>query len=259
MLDRHYVPYPQWGIRPVLFTINGIDIPSYSFFIFLAICIGAIIYYHDSKKQNLADENSFYIALAALLGGTIGAKIPSWIFNYRQIVSSFPDLTLLMSGRTIVGGLIGGTASVYFAKKYFKITGKRGNLFAPAVALGMAIGRIGCFLRGCCYGITTNLPIGVDFGDGVHRHPTQIYESLFWIAMFIILLKLRKKFVTPGILFKILLTAYFIFRFILEFIKYKTDAIIGINFYQFIIPLILLYLYRWQLITTFITLQKVKK
>jgi phosphatidylglycerol---prolipoprotein diacylglyceryl transferase len=241
MIDEHFYP-ENWGILPYI-NLFGLKIPSYSLFILLALIVGIIIYYFESKDKKQLNENSLYIALAAIIGGTLGAKIPIWIINYKEIIQSFPDIGPLLSGRTIVGGLIGGAIGVVLIKKILKLKERKGNLFAPAIALGVAIGRIGCFLRGCCYGKHTILPWGVNFGDEILRHPTQIYESIFMIIMFIILQK-KKKNAKPGELFKLLMISYFTFRFFIEFIRTETVVFWGLTGFQLVSIIVLLYLSR---------------
>jgi prolipoprotein diacylglyceryltransferase len=156
-----------------------------------------------------------------------------WIINYRLIIESFPDITPLLSGRTITGGLIGGTLAVMYVKYKLKIKDKKGNLFAPAIAIGVAIGRIGCLFKGCCYGIATSLPWGVDFGDGIPRHPTQIYEIIFFLLMFVFLM-VKRETAKPGQLFYWLMNSYFIFRFVEEFIREEPTLFLGLTIFQYI-------------------------
>ncbi|MBU0471650.1 MAG: prolipoprotein diacylglyceryl transferase [Nanoarchaeota archaeon] len=218
MIDLHTHP-ENWGIKPVLFSFGKFEVSSYSFFVLLGLCVGLVVYYLLAKRNRKVSEKSFYILITGLGGGVLGAKIPIWIINFPLIIQSYPDITPILSGRTITGGLIGGTLAVMYIKKKLKIKEKKGNLFAPAIALGVAIGRIGCFLQGCCYGIQTNLPWGVDFGDGILRHPTQLYESVFMLGMFFVLLYKSQKTKKGGYLYYILMNSYFIFRFFEEFIK----------------------------------------
>jgi phosphatidylglycerol:prolipoprotein diacylglycerol transferase len=116
-------------------------------------------------------------------------------------------------------------------------------LFAPAIALGVAIGRIGCFLRGCCFGKETSLPGGVDFGDGILRHPTQLWESIFMFLLFGFLMWKRTKNPKPGELFRILGISYFGFRFLIEFIRVEKIAFFGLTWFQIICLLALIYLF----------------
>ncbi len=235
MIDIHQISHnhPEgWGIRPILFQIGSIKINSYSFFVLSGLIVGLVIYYILAKKEKKLSEESFYILIAGLFGGIIGAKLPIWIMNFPKIIQDLPDMTAFLSGRTITGGLIGGTLAVLYIKKRLGIKEKKGNLFAPSIAIGIAIGRIGCFLRGCCYGTQTKLPWGVDFGDNILRHPTQIYESIFMSGLFLFLLYKRKR-AAPGYLFYLLMNIYFIFRFFEEFIR-ENPHYLGLTLFQYI-------------------------
>ncbi|MFA6376475.1 MAG: prolipoprotein diacylglyceryl transferase family protein [Candidatus Paceibacterota bacterium] len=242
MLDEHVVP-AGWGIRPILFSVGGVDVPAYGFFVGLALVIGAIVYWREAKKNQQGDEHGFYLAIAGLLGGAAGAKILEWIINYQFVAAHFSDPRTFLYGRTIVGGLIGGTIAVLMVKKKMKITRRMGNAFAPAIALGVAIGRIGCFLAGCCYGKPTNMGWGVNFGDGILRYPTQLFESIFMLAMFFYLRdKAKNDDLKPGQLFTELMLSYFIFRFFLEFIKAEPVMFLGLTIFQHISIIVIIYL-----------------
>ena len=132
----------------------------------------------------------------------------------------------------VIGGFLGGTVAVALAKRRAGITGRRGNQLAAPVALGLLIGRIGCFLHGCCYGTTTSLPWGVDFGDGLRRHPTQLYEAAFALVALLVLLSARRRVVRPGRLFSGLMIGYFAFRFGEEFLRAGPRPLLGLSAYQ---------------------------
>lgn len=249
MIDTHVYP-ENWGVNPVLFE-SCCSIPSYSLFIVLGLIVGLIVYFYEAKKNKVLSENTFYLLIAALVGGVLGAKLPIWIINFRAIIAALPDLTLFLTGRTIVGGLVGGFIAVLIAKKLLKIKVKRGNLFAPAIAMGVAIGRIGCFLRGCCYGVVTSLPWGVNFGDGLLRHPTQIYESIFMLGMFVYFQFAKKKLNKyPGSMFEILMFGYFAFRFFIEFIRVEKVVFVGLTMFQLVSIVVVIY-FSFMLLKTF--------
>jgi phosphatidylglycerol---prolipoprotein diacylglyceryl transferase len=236
MIDSHGHPesFDSWGFRPVLFEIGGVDIPSYSFFVLLGLLVGLLVFYFYARKQKKLGEKSFYIIFAGLIGGVLGAKLPIWIINFPEIVENFPDIYYFLSGRTIVGGLIGGTGTIWLVKWFFGIKRRIGNAIAPALAVGIGIGRLGCFFRGCCYGTETKLPWGVDFGDGLLRHPTQLYESIFCFILFLILhflLQSKYKF-RDGILFRYFMITYFTFRFFVEFIRVEPVVFLGMTGFQ---------------------------
>ena len=248
MVDSHFHP-ENWGIQPTLFQIGDFSIPSYSFFVLLGLLVGFIVYLYEARKQNKLNENNFLIVIGAITGGIIGAKILHWIIDYKYIISNLSNLEILLSGRTIIGGLIGGTIGAIITRKILGIKERKGNLFAPAIALGVAIGRLGCFFRGCCYGKATSLPWGVDFGDGILRHPTQIYESLFMLIMFFYLQKVKnKENIKPGQLFELLMIFYFIFRFFIEFIRVENVVLLGLTSFQIISICAIIYLTRSRII-----------
>jgi phosphatidylglycerol---prolipoprotein diacylglyceryl transferase len=238
--------YPSnWGVKPVLFSLGQIDIPAYTFFSGLGILIGLALYYYETRKKKVTSENGIYILMGSLVGGIIGAKLLEILINYKFVMQNLSKLNILFSGRTIVGGLIGGTIGVNLTKKFLGIKGKTGNYFAPGVALGVAIGRIGCFFRGCCYGQPTSLPWGINFGDGILRHPTQIYESIFMLGMFFYLEKIKdNENIVPGQLFKIIMVCYFIFRFFIEFLRVEPVAFAGITYFQVISIAVIVYMLR---------------
>ena len=256
MIDNHFHPI-NWGVKPILFHVGNISITSYSFFVSLGLVVGVIIYFYNSKKQKSLNDNGIFIALGSLLGGIFGAKILEWILNYRLFFANINNVGILFSGRTIVGGLIGGVIGAVITKKILGVKEKRGNIFAPAVAMGVAIGRLGCFFTGCCYGKSTNLPWGVDFGDHIPRHPTQIYESLFMLLMFFYLEKIKnRKDIRPGQLFKILMISYFVFRFLIEFIRVEPVVFVGLTAFQIISIGVIIYLIRSDIKNFFINLLK---
>lgn len=239
-------PLPaDWGVRPVLFHIGDQAVSSYAVFMGLGVLTGIAVYIYESRRKGRLNENGLLIAVGSLIGGVLGAKLLEWLINYRYVLDHLSNWPALLSGRTIVGGLIGGTIGVMVTKKLLKIKDKRGNLFAPAVAIGVVIGRIGCLLRGCCYGKATTLPWGVNFGDGVMRHPTQIYEALFMLAMFIWLQRVKDRpDVKPGQLFNRLMVAYFSYRFLVEFIKAEPAVFFHLTVFQYISVGVIIYLLR---------------
>jgi phosphatidylglycerol:prolipoprotein diacylglycerol transferase len=189
--------YPGWGIRPVLFRIAGLPVPAYEVFVLLGLVAGALVFWRLRRGEPRMGEPTAVIAIAALAGGALGAKVLEWAFNMPAL-ARVDSLAALIAGRTIIGGFVGGSIAVIVVKRHYGIRERRGNLFAPAIALGLAVGRLGCFFRGCCYGEATTLPWGVDFGDHVMRHPTQLYESAFALLLFAVLVRLRTRVTTPG-------------------------------------------------------------
>lgn len=217
MLDTHYRLY---GSN----SINILGIPAYSFFVGLGLLVGVLYYFYSLKQEGRVSEGAVKIVTSGLLFGVIGSKVPL-IFEGR-------GLEYIIYGKSIVGGLLGGMFGVIAVKKVFKINLKLGNVIAPSIALGMSIGRLGCFFNGCCYGVVA--PFGFDFGDGQLRLPTQLFEVAFHFTAFIVLVHYKDKVKTPGILFKLYIIAYFIFRFFMEFIRENPVVYAGMSIYQII-------------------------
>jgi phosphatidylglycerol:prolipoprotein diacylglycerol transferase len=227
--DFHVVP-AGWGIRPVLFTLAGHPVASYSVFVTVGLIAAVLLYYFNVRNKTVGN-NGLYIALAAAIGGIIGSKLPIWVANVGAILANPGRIDLLLSGRTIVGGLIGGALGVYLTKKRLHITARLGNYLVPSLCIGIFFGRIGCFLAGCCYGVATSLPWGVDFGDGVLRHPTQLYEALFVLGLFVYAQVMKDRY-EPGRLFRVFMITYFVWRFLIEFIRVNPVWVMGLTYYQ---------------------------
>jgi prolipoprotein diacylglyceryl transferase len=244
-------PNEEWGLKPVLFKIGDFPIEAYPVMLFLALVTGIGIYIWQLKKDGIKNSNAFYIALFGIVGGTIGAKLPLIFMYWNEINSNANSLNAVLQGRTIVGGLIGGTVSILIAKRIFNIKERMGNQLAIPITVAMAIGRVGCLLRGCCYGKQTQLPWGIDFGDHILRHPTQIYEIIFDIAMVIYLSIRKRKGVKPGQLYSIFLNGYLSFRFVLEFIRVEKVSFIFLTDFQILCIVGLLFINRKYLLNIF--------
>ena len=170
------------------------------------------------------------LALAGFIGGALGAKLP-FVFGF----SDEGWLSLwFRDGKTITTGLLGAYVGVELAKVALEVRVKTGDTFALPLALALAVGRWGCFCNGCCYGEPTSLPWAVDFGDGYPRHPTQLYESLFHLAMAGVLIGLMRYNLFPTHRLKLYLIAYGVYRFLTEFIRPEPIGAVGLTFYQWV-------------------------
>jgi len=184
---------------------------GYGIFNVLGYALGGLIFYLEARRRKaFSGEALLYVVLGALAGALLGSKLGSAVFVYPQYFRQHPYALFLpqTGGKTLVGGIIGGYLGVTIAKKILKIKNSTGDLFAPALSLGIAVGRIGCFLNGCCGGI-----------DGL---PVQLFESAFCLGLFAYLWKIRATTRKDGDLFKIFLLAYSAFRFSIEFFRADT-------------------------------------
>ncbi|MBK8725533.1 MAG: prolipoprotein diacylglyceryl transferase [Holophagaceae bacterium] len=139
----------------------------------------------------------------------------------------------LFGGKSILGAILGGHLGVEVAKKLVHETRRTGDLFVFPLCVGIAVGRVGCFLTGLAdgtYGNPTALPWGVDFGDGVRRHPTQLYEVGFAVGFMVIALLVRKR-LREGGLWRLFLAAYCLWRLLIDGLK-PYPALAGLNAIQ---------------------------
>jgi prolipoprotein diacylglyceryltransferase len=216
---------------------------------------------------------------AAVAGAALGSKLLFWLEDPQLTWRSLHDPAYLIGGKTIVGALAFGLLSVELTKRYIGIRQSTGDLYAIPLALGIAIGRIGCFLTGLSdntYGTATTLPWAVNFGDGISRHPTQLYEIVFLLALIPILYRVLNETVIlsgasasrsegdaeskdpvpagatsepprssfpllPGDAFKFFMVAYMSFRLLCDFLKPYPRIFLGLGGIQWACLLVLLY------------------
>jgi phosphatidylglycerol:prolipoprotein diacylglycerol transferase len=218
---------------PELFRIGTFPVTTYGIWLALGMLLALIVAARLGAKDGLPKDKIYDLGLWALVGGLLGSKILMYFVEPDvQIIS----LDFLRSGGVFYGGLIGGFLAVVAVVKFHKLPfWKAADAFAPAVALGQAFGRQGCFAAGCCWGKPTDSWLGVHFTEAGHEYtgvpiygpdhtdlflyPTQMIESLVMLGVFAFLYWLhgRKKFsgqilITYGIIYSIL-------RFSIEFIR----------------------------------------
>ena len=207
------------------------------------------LFLRQRSKDFLPAPLRLVIVATATTGAAIGAKLLFLFEDPKLTLRHLHDPVYLLGGKTIVGALVGGLIVVELMKRYIRIQQSTGDLFAIPLALGIAIGRIGCFLTGLSdntYGIATTLSWGVDFGDGVRRHPTQLYEIVFLLALIVLLywttrqLPVNTRF-QPGDVFKLFMVGYMGFRFLCDFIKPYPQVLLGLGTIQCVCLLVLLY------------------
>jgi prolipoprotein diacylglyceryltransferase len=176
-----------------------------------------------TESASLWRGPGFTLALGCLLGAIAGSKLAVWLEYPHLVRQHWASPLLMFTGQSIVGGLIGGVVGVEISKRIAGIRRATGDHFVLPLVFGISIGRIGCFLAGLhddTYGLPTSVPWGVDFGDGVPRHPTQLYEIGFVAAFGAMLLRLRARLsAEPGLMFKLFLTGYLIWRLLIDFLK----------------------------------------
>lgn len=205
------------------FPVYILGIHPHFLFEFLAYFIGFRVYLYTRNKDRIPMDQALWVVVGATLGAALGSKVLYWLEDPVKTLENWNHILYLMEGKTIVGGLLGGLIGVETAKKLIGWTRSTGDDFVLPLAVGMMIGRIGCFLTGLddhTYGTTTTWITGIDFGDGIKRHPTQLYEMAFLLMLIIVLLQLKKKQLGwEGLLFQLFMLGYLLFRFFIDFIK----------------------------------------
>jgi prolipoprotein diacylglyceryltransferase len=179
-------------------------------------------------------EQNMWLLVGAVFGALIGSKLLAWVESPLDYFPHWREPRVWLGGKTIVGGLLGGWAGVEIAKKCVGVRRSTGDLYVFPLILGMAVGRIGCFLTGLedhTCGNFTSLPWSVDFGDGP-RHPTQLYDIVFLTLYGLVLYRWSRGGLANGVLFRAFMLGYLPYRFAVEFIKPRYHPWIGLSAIQ---------------------------
>jgi phosphatidylglycerol:prolipoprotein diacylglycerol transferase len=203
-------------MHPVLFEIGSFPLGTYGLLLAIAFFAGAALAKRQGKLDGLAPEAITDLTIAMLISGIVGSKL---LMVLVDLVSGAPLREVLSFGTLRAGGAIHGgviaAALVFFWKLRrgqglpLRVTG---DALVPGVALGQAIGRLGCFSAGCCYGTETHAPWAVTFTNpiaqafsgtplGVPLHPVQLYNTLANLAVMGVLLVARPKRAFQGQIF----------------------------------------------------------
>ena len=229
-------------MRPVLFHLGTFGVPTHETFTMLGLLVAGAVVLHQAKANGRLDERMWWVIVGAVLGAAVGARL-STLWTYAA-TSDHPTVAgaLRDGGKSVLGGLPGAYAGVLIAKRRIGLKRSTGDLFAPAVALGMAIGRVGCFLTERI-GTPTALPWGIRVdaataaripdcawcASGARMHPSMLYEILFQLVMFGVLWRLRGRLRTEGDLLKVYLLSYAGFRFAVEFVRGSPVVFAGLT------------------------------
>ena len=212
----------------------------------LAYFVGFQLYLRARRRAGdiLDNHTRWWIVAAAIGGAAIGSKLLFWLEDPAETLAHWRDPLFLLGGKTVVGALVGGVIAVELTKHVLGVTARTGDLFAVPLTIGIAIGRIGCFLSGLpdrTYGTASSLPWAVDFGDGIPRHPTQLYETLALLALAARLARLSRRPHLQGDLFRLFMVAYMGLRLILDAIKPEVHVALGLSAIQWTALAVLVY------------------
>ncbi|MFO0946132.1 MAG: prolipoprotein diacylglyceryl transferase family protein [Planctomycetota bacterium] len=202
---------------------------AYPFVILTAILASLLLGRRGGNQLRMPSRERWGILAGAFVGAMLGAKLPFVLSDWHGLIDGSAWFT---NGKTILTGLVGGYLGVELAKFALGIQVKTGDRFAVPVAVAVAIGRLGCLLAGCCFGAPTAGVWGVDFGDGIRRHPVQLYEFTFHLGAAILLEYLQRRGLFQGQLFKLYILLYLAFRFLTEFLRPEVPLWLGLTGYQ---------------------------
>jgi len=210
-------------MHPIIVTIFGVPLFAYGFMVALSFIAGLWVSARRAVRYGSTPDAVYDSAVPVLACGLAGAKIAYLVTNGAGPVANIADLVgILRGGFVYYGGVLGGAlGAIWWLKRHGWPVLAFGDVCAPGMGFSLAVGRIGCFLNGCCYGRPA--PWGIVFpgvGDGIPRMPTQLFEAAGGIAIGVALL-----FVPPpvparrGRVFGLFLAAYSVMRFALEFLR----------------------------------------
>ena len=209
-----------------------LTIKAYGVMLLVAFVAGAWWTAHSATREEMPLPEVIDVALLALVGSIIGARVVYVILEYDQFQSLGDIVNLWSGGLSFHGGLAGALLATW---PYIRYRGRSFlvalDQFAPGIALGYAFARIGCFLNGCCHGHATDLPWAVTFPPdgacvlpGEPLHPSQLYASAASLMIFFILVRLKPVFKQASHLFLSYLMLYSVYRFLVEFTRAGVTA-----------------------------------
>ncbi|MFB9879452.1 prolipoprotein diacylglyceryl transferase [Planobispora siamensis] len=241
-------------MEPVI-GVGGWTVPTHGLFVGLGVLTAAVVFVAEARRRGAPAEQSLVAVAGALVGGAIGMRLSGWAEHLDPALNPGLLEAWMFGSRSILGGLTGAYAGVLIAKKLIGYRERTGDLFAPAVALGMAVGRIGCHLTEAP-GRPTTLPWGVHAPAstpgcpgclaGQAMHPSFLYEVAFHLLAFAALWWwLRGRITRPGELFTLYVAAYAVFRFLVEFTRANETVWLDLTRPQwFLLPGLLLVVIR---------------
>ena len=213
-------------MHPILFELGPLSLRSYGLLVALAFYSGLQLARWAAHRRGISDVFILDLCLVLILSGLLGARLFYVALNATYFLSKPWDIFKVWEGGLVFyGGFLGAAAAgVFFARLRHQSVGIVADCIAPALALGQAVGRLGCFFAGCCYGRPTTHFWAIQFKDpaalaplGIDLHPVQLYESALCLALAAGLWLLFKRYPkSNGRVFWIYVIAYGVLRFFLE-------------------------------------------
>lgn len=219
------IPYSP---HPVLFEIGALKLYTYGLMVAIAFYVGIWLAARDAKNHRIKKDHIYNIGIWLVIGGILGARL----FYVIQFGGNL--FKVWEGGLVYYGGLLGALAAIYIYCKKHKLSFLRTtDLLAPYLALGQAIGRVGCYFKGCCYGLPMErvMPWAVDY-LGALRHPTQLYSIIANLGVFAALKRIQGLKKKPGFVTASYMLVYPVVRFIIEFFRDEPKYLFGLSIAQ---------------------------
>jgi len=234
-------------INPVI-TIGSFSIRWYGVFVALAVLTVVLWTIRTVGKDNkLSYDTAFTAALIGIPSGIIVSRIIHVIDRWQYFIHH-PGELIGGEGLTIWGAVLGAALGVWIYSRIGKFQfGRFTDLIAPGIILSQVVGRIGCIINGCCFGTETDIFCAIIYSHpesyaplGIPVHPTQLYEIVYNLIVFGILLLLRGRFKPEGSLFLTYLSFYSVWRLAVGFMREGSPFLFGLHQAQIIGIIILL-------------------
>jgi phosphatidylglycerol---prolipoprotein diacylglyceryl transferase len=210
---------------PDLFSIGPFTLHTYGVFVAVGFLVGLVVTVKIGKSQGIPPQQTMDMGFLMIVAAIVGSRLLYVLMNLGYYVERPVDaLKLWQGGLVFSGGVVCVILSViWYTRRHQLSFWKTADMWAPAMAVGQGIGRIGCFMAGCCYGKPTGSGWGAVFTDphslaplNIPLHPTQIYSSVSNLIVFFILLILHKKKSFDGQVFLWLLVLHSTARLFVE-------------------------------------------
>jgi phosphatidylglycerol:prolipoprotein diacylglycerol transferase len=221
-------------VFPRLFHIGNFNMPTYGLLVSLGVLLGLWISVRNSQKQGIDPDKAWNLGIIVVMCGIVGAKVLYIIVDWSDYAAhpgEIFSLNTLQAGGVFSGGLIGAfAAAAWYIRRHRMPALATCDAFAPGLAIGHAIGRVGCFAAGCCFGKPTDHFWGVTFTNpiahelvgtpiGEALQPTQLFESAVELLNFFILAWMLKRKKFDGQVIGTYFFLYGVARFFLEYLR----------------------------------------
>ncbi|MEO8659861.1 MAG: prolipoprotein diacylglyceryl transferase [Bryobacteraceae bacterium] len=219
---------------PKLIEIGGFFLPTYGALVATAFLVGLWVTVRLGKANGVSGEVLTNLAVYCALAGILGAKLAIFVFDfgyYREHPEEIFTMSTLQAGGVFQGGLVLAVLVAWWLMRRDKLPGlATADLFAPGIAIGHGIGRLGCFAAGCCWGAACDRPWAVTFTNpdanrlvgvplGIPLHPSQLYESAAEFVIFAVLWRAIHRPHRQGSVIGLYLVLYSTVRFLVEFVR----------------------------------------